>query len=196
MLRQLWRRLVRIVAGNDNPLQRQIDRIESAIVTALIVVFFVVAPVLSVFAIRVSGAAAAREQRAESGWRPVTAVLQQSAAAGLLAEDGAFETAWVTARWTAPDHAQLKGLVAVDLNARAGQRMTIWVTHTGQLAHPKLSRGEALEWEAAGAIVAPIGLAVLLVVAGGVVRVLANRRRIADWTQAWAVTGPRWSSLR
>jgi hypothetical protein len=43
---------------------------------------------------------------------------------------------------------------------------------------------------------APIGLAVLFAIAGCAVRVLANRRRMADWARDWAATGPRWSSLR
>jgi hypothetical protein len=126
----------------------------------------------------------------------VTAVLQQSAAAGQIGVDGEFDTAWVRARWQAPDGAWRHGLVAVDLSARTGQRMTVWVNPAGQLMHPPLTRAQVLEWEATGALLAPLGLAALLAVAGGVVRVLANRRRMAGWTRAWAATGPRWSSLR
>jgi hypothetical protein len=196
MLRQLRQRLARITACDDNPLQRHIDKIESRIVACLLVVFLVAAPLLSVIAIHVTGAAAERERRAESSWQPVTAVLQESAAAGLIAQDGDWETSWVIARWPAPDGGHRTGLVAVDLNAQKGQRMTVWVTQAGQLTHPRLTNAQVLQWEATGAILAPIGLAVLLVVAGGVVRVLANRRRMAGWTHAWAVTGPRWSSLR
>jgi hypothetical protein len=196
MLRRLWQRLVRIVAGNDNPLQRHVDRVESTIITGLVAGFLVAAPLLAVVAVSVTAAAAGREMRAEAGWRPRPAVLQQSAAAGLIAEDGIFETSWVSARWRAPDGALCNGLVAVDLSARAGQRITIWVTQAGRLEHPPLSGDEVLEWEATSAMLAPIGLAVLLVVAGCVVRVVANRRRTAGWAHAWAVTGPRWSSLR
>lgn len=196
MLRQQCQRLARVIVGDDNPLQRHVDRIESRIVAVFVVVFLAAAPLLAVVAIRVTGAAAAREQRAEIGWRPVTAVLQQSAAAGLVAEDGNWDTSWVTARWTMPDGTQRTGLVAVELNARARQRMTVWVTPAGRLTHPPLTNAQVLQWEVTAAILAPIGPAVLLVVAGGVVRVLANRRRMAGWTQAWGVTGPRWSSLR
>ncbi|HTZ93040.1 MAG TPA: hypothetical protein VMB74_11645 [Streptosporangiaceae bacterium] len=196
MLRQLWQRLVRIVAGNDNPLQRHVDRVESTIVTGLIVAFFLAAPLLSVFTVRATAAAARQELRAEAGWRQRTAILQESGAAGLIAEDGIFETSWVTARWQAPDGTERKGLVAVDLNAPAGQRVTVWVTQTGLLEHQPLSRGEVLEWETTSAMLTLISLALLLVVAGCTVRVVANRRRMAGWAQAWAVTGPRWSSLR
>src|SRR5208282_3785059 len=101
MLRQLWQRLVRIVAGNDNPLQRHVDRVESTVITGLVAAFLVAAPLLAVVAVSLTAAAAGREMRAEAGWRPRQAVLQQSAAAGLIAEDGIFETSWVSARWRA-----------------------------------------------------------------------------------------------
>jgi hypothetical protein len=195
MLLQLKQRLVRIATGNGNPLRRRVDRIQSTVVASLVVAFVVAAPLLSIVAVLVTGAAVVREQQAESGWRPVTAVLQESAGAGLVANDGSFDS-WVTASWETRGGAKRSGLVAVDLNARKGQRMTVWVTPAGQLTHPKLTRAEVLEWEAAAAMVTPIGLAVLLVVAGAVVRMVANRRRMAAWTRAWAAAGPRWSSLR
>ena len=195
MLLQLWQRLLRIATGNDNPLRRRVDRIQSAVVVCLVIVFVVAAPLLSIVAVRVTGAAAAAEQHAESGWRPVTAVLQESAGAGLVANDGSFDS-WVTASWKMPGGAKRSGLVAVDLNARKGQRMTVWVTPAGQLTHPKLTMAEVLEREASAAMVTPIGLAVLLVVAGAVVRIVANRRRMAGWARAWAAAGPHWSSLR
>jgi hypothetical protein len=196
MLLQLRQRLVRIVAANDNPLRRRVDRIQSAVVAGLVVAFVVAAPLLSIVAVQVTGAAAVREQRAEANWLSRTAVLQESAAAGLVADDGAFDS-WVTVSWKMPGGAKRSGRVAVDLNARKGQRMTVWVTPAGQLTRPKLTRAEVLEWETTAAIVTPTGLALLLMVAGGVVRVAANRRRMAGWTRAWAAAaGPGWSSLR
>jgi hypothetical protein len=192
MLRQLWWRLVR--SPEYDLLQRRVDRIESVIVAGLVVVFLVGAPLLAVVAVEVTGAAAAAEQRAESGWRTRTAVLQESAAAGQIAEYGG--ASWVPATWTSPDGVQRTGLVAVELNAKRGQRMTVWVTRAGQLTRPPLTRAQVLQWEATGAMVAVIGLAVLLVVAGAGVRVVANRRRMAGWTRAWEAAGPRWSSLR
>jgi len=195
MLLQLWQRLVRIAGGADNPLRRRVDRIQSAVVAGLLIAFVVGAPLLSIAAVRVTGAAAVREQQAEAKWLSRTAVLQESAAAGLVADDGAFDS-WVTASWTMPGGAKRSGLVDVDLNATKGQRITVWVTPAGRLTHPRLTRAQALEWEATAAMATPVGLAVLLVVAGVVVRIVANRRRMAGWTQAWAATGPRWSSLR
>jgi len=194
MLRQLWQRLARSPEGN--PLHRYVDRIESAIVAGLVIAFLITAPLLSIVAVQVTGAAATQEQRAEAKWQPVPAVLQQSAEAGQIGADGDFDTSWVSAHWVAPNGARRHGLVAVELNARRGQRVTVWVTPDGTLTHAPLTRAQVLQWEATGAVLAPFGLAALLVVAGCSVRVLANRRRMAEWARAWAAAGPRWSSLR
>ena len=87
-------------------------------------------------------------------------------------------------------------MVAVALNARAGQRVTVWVTPTGQLTHQPLTRNEVAGRTVMAAVAAPAGLALLLAIAIGVTRVVANRRRLACWAREWEATGPRWSSLR
>lgn len=193
---QLLRRLGRMVAGDDNPLRRPVDKLESAVITVLIVAFFIVAPMLAVAAADVTGAAGAREMKAETSWQPATAVLQQGAADGVIGLDGNWDTAWVKAKWTAPGGAQKSGRVAVALNARAGQRVAIWVTPAGQLTHQPLTRAEVAERTVMAAVAAPAGLALVLTIAIGVTRVVANRRRMACWAREWEATGPRWSSLR
>lgn len=189
-------RVGRIIAGDQNPLRRHVDRIESAITVGLAVAFLIAAPLLSIFAVRAVGTAGVREQQVQSGWTQVQAVLSENAGAGLMGLDGEWDTSWVTAHWTMPTGAPQIGYVAVALNAKAGQRMTVWVTPAGQLTHPPLTRAEVGQREVLTALAAPAGLAVLLLVAAGAVRVLANGRRMAGWTRAWDATGPRWSSLR
>jgi hypothetical protein len=189
-------RLRRIVAGDDNPLRRNIDKLESAIIVGLVIAFVVVAPLLAVAAVRVVSAAGAREAAAQSSWRPDQAVLTQNAAAGVIGLDGEWDTSSVTARWTAPDGVVQHGLIAVGLNAKAGQTVEITVTETGQLTTQRLSHGELLEREVVAAIGAPAALAALLAFAACAVRRAANRRRMGSWTKAWEVVGPRWSSRR
>jgi hypothetical protein len=189
-------RVGRIIAGDENPLRRHVDRIESAITVGLVVAFLIAAPLLSFFAVRAVGAAGARERQVQRGWTRVQAVLNESAEAGLIGLDGEWDTSWVTAHWTMPTGVQQTGYIAVALNARADQRMTVWVTPAGQLTHPPLTRAEVGQREVMAAIATPAGVAVLLLVAAGAVRVLANRRRVAGWTREWDATGPRWSSLR
>lgn len=191
-----WQRLLRSVAADGNPLRRPVDRLESAVLLGLVAVFVVAAPLAAVFAAQQTGAAATREQAAQDSWRQVPATLRQPASAGLLSLDGDWETSWVLAGWKLPGRAAETGLVAVALNARKGQHVRVWVTADGQLTHPPLSSAEVTDRVVTAATLAPVGLAALLLIAGCAVRVLANRRRMADWTRAWEAAGPRWTSLR
>jgi len=186
----------RIVVGDDNPLRRYVDRLESAVATGLVVAFLVAAPLLAVVSVQAIGSAAGREQNAERAWREVQVTLTQSGAAGLVGLDGEWDASWVTAKWMAPDGAHVTGRLAVELNARAGQRFTVWVTHTGALTHAPLTTAEVIDREAIAAVCVPAGLALLLWMASWVVRALANHRRMVSWTRAWDAVGPRWSSFR
>jgi len=179
-----------------NPLRRRIDDLETSIITCLVVLFLVVAPLLCVFTGRLADAAGLREQRAESSWRPVQAVLEQSAAQGLAGQDGAWGAAWVKASWVAPDGAKSSGIIAVDPTAKAHQRVTIWVTRSGEVTHPPLSRGEVLDGIANAAMATAAGAAALFALVAAVIRAGINRRRMAGWAHDWDVVGPRWTSLR
>jgi hypothetical protein len=196
MKQQRLQRLRRIVAGDDNPLRRNIDKLESAIMASLVIAFLVAAPLLAVSAVQIVGAAGAREAAVQSSWQPAQAVLTQNAGAGLIGLDGEWDTSWVTARWHAPDGAARHGLVAVGLNAKAGQTVQVWVTSTGQLTTPRLTRVGVVEREVMAAIGALAVLALLLTVLACAVRAAADRRRMASWTKSWDTVGPRWSSRR
>jgi len=179
-----------------NPLRRHIDDVETAILTGLVVLFLVAAPLLCIFTGRLADAAGLREQRAEQAWRPVHAVLRQSAAEGLAAQDATWGAAWVKASWHAPDGQPKNGIIAVGLTAKAGQKVTIWVTGSGQVTHPPLSHGEVLDGIANASMATAAGVAALFALVAAVIRAAANRRRMAAWTRAWDVVGPRWTSLR
>lgn len=179
-----------------NPLRRPIDDVETAIMTGLVLLFLVVAPVLCIVTGRLADAAGLREQSAESSWRQVTAVLQQSAAQGLAGQDATWGAAWVKATWHAPGGQPESGIIAVGLTAKAEQRVTIWVTESGQVTHPPLSHGEVLDGIANAAMATAAGVAALFAIAGAVIRAGVNRRRMAAWARDWDVVGPRWTSLR
>jgi hypothetical protein len=179
-----------------NPLRRRIDDVERSIITGLVVLFLVVAPLLCVFTGRLADAAGLREQRAEQAWRPVPAVLEQSAAQGLVGQDAAWGAAWVQAHWIAPDGQQRSGPIAVGLTAKAKQNVMIWVTGSGQVTHPPLSHGEVLDGIANAAMATSAGVAALFAIIAALIRVAINRRRMAEWTRDWDVVGPRWTSLR
>ena len=179
-----------------SPLRRRIDDVETAVVTGLVVLFLVVAPLLCIVTGRLADAAGLREQRAEQAWQPVRAVLQQSAAQGLAGQDAAWGAAWVQARWTAPDGQPRSGPIAVGLTAKVHQKVTIWVTESGQVTHPPLSHGEVLDGIANAAMATAAGVAALFAIVAAAIRAAINRRRMAEWTRDWDVVGPRWTLLR
>ena len=195
-MKQRRPRVARMFGCDHNPLRRPIDRLESAITASLVVAFLIAAPLLGIFAGRLADTAGLREQRSESGWKQVTATLTQSAAAGAVGVDGNWDAAWVTAKWRAPSGVKRLGLVATSLNAHAGDRVSVWVTHAGRLTHERLTSAGVRDRIVIAVLTATACLAVLLWLIGGCVRMAANRRRMAGWARGWEQIGPRWSKLR
>jgi hypothetical protein len=189
-------RHARALPARQRPLRRRVDAVEAAIMTVLVVVFAVAAPLLAIITGRIADTAALREQRAERSWRQVTAVLKEPASAGLIGLDGEWGAAFVTARWPVPDGGQRTGQVAVPLNARAGQPVREWVTATGQLTRPRLTRGDVLDRVASAAITSAACLAGVLLLVAIAVRAVAGRRRLAGWARAWEAADPRCSRQR
>jgi hypothetical protein len=179
-----------------NPLRRRIDDVEAAVMVGIVVLFLLAAPLVSILTGHLADAAGLREQRSERAWRPVQAVLEQSASAGLGSQSGAWGAAWVDARWDVPGSKPRTGIIAVDLSAKAGQRVTIWVTGSGQITHPPLSHADVLDGVANAVLVTVAGVGVLLGIGAASVRAAATRRRMAAWAGEWEVIGPQWTSLR
>ncbi len=163
--------------------------------TGLVVAFLIAAPLLSIMTGRIADAAGLREQRAEQAWHQVQAVLLQGTS-GPNSQDGGYDAAWATARWPISGGRSRTGVIAVGLDAKAGQRVTIWVTGSGQVTRPPLSHDDVLDGIANAVLATVAGLAVLLALAGVAGRAAVNRRRMAAWGRAWEVIGPRWTSRR
>ncbi len=95
-------RVAAVVTSGRSPFRRRVDDVESAIMSGLLAVFLIAAPVLGVVAGRLADSSGLREQRAEQQWRPVTATLGQSAAQGLIGVDGEWGASFVIASWPRP----------------------------------------------------------------------------------------------
>ncbi len=69
-MKQRLQLVARTMLGRDpNPLLRQVDRIEAAIMVGLVVAFLAAAPLVSIYAGRLADAQGLREQRTEQSWR-------------------------------------------------------------------------------------------------------------------------------
>jgi hypothetical protein len=193
---KLWWQWIARWRGSDcNPLRRGIDRAEAITMMALVAVFILGGPLAAVAAGRMADSAGISRQQAEQGWYHEPATLLESAGeqAGSSVE---WSVAWVRASWTLRDGQPRTGLVATELNARAGQQVEVWLTASGQLTHPPLSVADVRDQVTFVVLSVTMGLALVLAMTAGVLQLLFNRRRIAGWQRAWDAIGPLWSQRR
>jgi hypothetical protein len=191
-----WRpaRLSWTLQGQGNPLRRPVDRKEARLIAGLLVIFLLASPLVAVLGAHLSYAASLRAMHAQRSWREVTATLVENAT-----DSSATSGAWAPvaeARWTAPDGRTRHGILAVDGSARAGQHITVWVDGTGQPTLSPMPKISALLSAVTVGLSAPVFLALLLILAGWLVRLALNRRRLADWETEWNTVEPRWRSPR
>lgn len=182
-------RLRRMLTGR-NGLRRPVDRLEGAVLVALMAVFGV-----AVAAAAILGTHTYQAQRAAGGVRPATAVLiERGPPAGSLPRAGQ-----VQARWPRPGGGERSGLLSTATvpgiaGAPAGTRVPVWLNRAGQPAAPPASPAVMMIYAlvSGGAAAAIAGVALLAVYA--VSRYALDRRRLAGWEAAWARTGPSWTA--
>ncbi len=184
----------RVLGWDRNPLRRRIDRVEAAMVAALIALFLISAPVLAAVAGHWIGSAGMREQRAEAASRLVPATVPGSAQGQI--SSGSADTVWMPARWTEPDGQARRGRILVSPGDAAGGRTLVRVTPSGWLTGPPLRHSQVQAHIAMAEWLTALALVILLCLAGGAGRVLLARRRLADWTRAWCEVEPRWTRQR
>jgi hypothetical protein len=188
-------RLSWTLQGRGNPLRRPVDRKEARLIAGLMVIFLLAAPLVAVLGTRLSYAASVRDMHAQRSWREVTATLVENATDSSATTGDAWAPV-AEARWTAPDGHARHGILPVDGSARAGQHITIWVDGAGQPTMSPIPKIGAVLSAATIGLAAPSFLALLLILAGWIVRLALNRRRLADWESEWNTVEPRWRSPR
>ena len=175
-----------------NELRRSSDRVEGVVVAVLMVAFVVAVVVAGLLAAHVYRS----EQSTAASLRPTVAVLSWP---GAVTETPILHQATAMATWQLSDGAARSGLLTTDVvpgiyGQRAGATVQLWLGRSGVPAPPP----QGAAGMAVGATMA--GLAV--VVAAATVLTFCyrlcqrglDRRRLANWSSAWAVTGPRWTS--
>jgi hypothetical protein len=174
-----------------NPLRRRSDRAETAILGLLLVAFLAGSPFLTHAAGSWTYSASAREARAQQAdLHQVPATLLQAAqtVGGYSAE--------ANARWRAPDGHVVTGQVFVPNSLAAGSTVMVWINRAGQLSDSPLNASQVASRAELSEVLAVAGLAVALIVIGGLVHWALDRRRLAAWDADWLATGPRWSPRR
>jgi hypothetical protein len=139
------------------------------------------------------------EQAAAAGLRPAVAVISPN---GEPTESQVLsQVAGVRATWRLSDGTQASGLLTSNVvpgvyRQQPGASIRIWLNRSGAPEPPP----QRLDGMIVGAVIA--GLAVLVAATA----ILAccyllflrglERRRLAHWSSAWAVTGPQWTNRR
>ncbi|MEV5983236.1 hypothetical protein [Streptomyces sp. NPDC052114] len=187
-----------------NPLRRRSDVVEAWTTLVLGAVTVVGAPLAGVVAGSATyDTAAARAERQRAERHVVRGTLIRDAPPPAIGADGSEVrgTRLVTVRWTDRDattHAARTrtATVKAPAGALAGSKADVWLDARGRVTPAPLDEDEL--WGAATA--AGVGAVFMVSAVGGgtwlAVRVLAQRRRMAEWDRAWELTGPRWSGRR
>jgi len=175
-----------------NELRRSSDRIEGVVVVVLMAAFvaaFVVAGLIAAHIYR-------SEQATAASLRETVAVLSWP---GAITETPILHQATAMATWRTSDGAARTGLLTTDVvpgiyGEPAGAAVQVWLGRSGDPAPPPQGAGGM----AIGATMA--GLAIIVVAATVLTFCYRlcqrglDRRRIANWSSDWAVTGPQWTS--
>jgi hypothetical protein len=186
-------RLARLLLGR-NELRRPCDRIEGAIVVALSAAFVTVIALAALFA----GHVYHSQRAAAARLRPTVAVLSE---AGPVVVDAFGPAAHVQARatWRLAGGASRSGLLtawvapAID-SAQAGTTVPVWLNQYGDPQPPPPAERDILANALIVGAIILMGAALLLICCYRLCRLALDRRRLAGWSQAWAATGPRWTS--
>ena len=191
-----WKRLIRRMGRDSNPLRRRSDVIDAWLVPVAIVVFLALCPLVLTLTGSWVRAATASERHAQADWRPVTATLVKAVPRPM---QGPYSTnAWVTwtpASWTANGVKQT-GKVPAHSGSLAGTKLTVWLDSAGRVHQAPLSKSQASDRVAVTRVMALAALAVLLAIMIILAHRALDRRRLADWESAWRAIGPTWSRRR
>jgi hypothetical protein len=183
-------RLARLAIG-PNKLRRPCDRLEGFLILLLAAGFVACVALAPHFGERLYQA----QQAHAAQLHPAVAVLTQAGPS----DNYVTAVGEATARWRAPDGRQRDGVLSTIAapaisGARTGTRVRVWLTSSGQPEAPPISAAESAFSAVVLTTGAVLGAAIALVISYWLGRLVIDRRRLANWTSEWSLTGPRWTT--
>ncbi|MFD1657703.1 hypothetical protein ACFSL4_05575 [Streptomyces caeni] len=172
-----------------NPLRRGSDVLEAWLVLAVWVLIVVGGVLTGLAATHAVERGMARE-RAE--WRPVVALLSQDAPRAAAARVSRPARVWAKVRWTGTDGSPHSGLARVAAGSPTGTAVTVWTDRDGSVVSRPATASEARTRAAAVGALAGVGVGVVPFTSGRIIRGCLERRRMAQWDEAWARFGRTW----
>ena len=175
-----------------NELRRSSDRVEGVVLAVLMAAFVAAVVVAALLAAHVYRS----EQATAASLRPTVAVLSWP---GAITETPILHQATAMATWRLSDGATRSGLLTTNVapgiyGQPAGASVPLWLDPSGNPAPPPQGPAGMLIGATMAAVAAHRGLRLR---AGLLYRLCQrglDRRRLANWSSDWAVTGPQWTS--
>jgi hypothetical protein len=188
-----FRRWLRGLWPDRNPLRRASDRAEAALVAGLAAALLAGVPLAALSAARSRYDAGVRAQHTQAGWRQVPAVLLADADTA-PAGTASSPLRRVLASWTAPNGTQWTGRIPAPASTTAGTVLRVWVDASGRPTGIPLQHGQVERQAALAALFAAAGLVLVLLGAAALARRMLDRSRLAAWDAEWQATGPQWTT--
>jgi hypothetical protein len=175
-----------------NDLRRSSDRVEAVVVAALIAVFVAAIVAAAFLAAHVYRS----EQASSASLRPSVAVL---AWPGAVTETPILHEATAMATWRLSDGTTRTGLLTTSVapgiyGQPAGASIPLWLDRSGAPSAPPQGAGGMAIGAAMAALAIIVASASLLTFCYRLCQRVLDRRRLANWSSDWAVTGPQWTS--
>ncbi|MEV8015852.1 DUF3592 domain-containing protein [Streptomyces sp. NPDC086554] len=136
-------------------------------------------------------AAHAKAERQRADGHVVRATLIENAPAAN--STGSRTTHPVKVRWTDRDGTAHAAVAKVEAGATTGSRTDVWLDAHARVTTAPMA--EDVQWGTAIVVGGAASLVAWGFIGGAwiTVRLVAHRRRMAEWEQAWARTEPRWT---
>ena len=175
-----------------NELRRSSDRIEAIVVAALLAAFAAAVVVAALLADHVYQS----EQATAASLRESVAVLSWP---GAVTETPILHQATAMGTWRLSDGTARTGPLTTDVvpgiyGQRAGASVQLWLGQSGDPAPPPQGAAGMAVGATMAALGVIVGAAAVLGLSYRLCQRGLDRRRLANWSSAWAVTGPRWTS--
>jgi hypothetical protein len=175
-----------------NELRRSSDRVE-AVVLAVVLAAFVAAVVVAGF---LAAHVYRSEQATAASLRPSVAVLSWP---GAITETPILHEATAMATWRLSDGATRSGLLTTNdapgiYGQPSGASVPLWLGPSGNPEPPPQGAGGMLIGATMAAVALIAAAAFVLTFVYRLCQRGLDRRRLADWSSDWAVTGPQWTS--
>jgi len=178
-----------------NPLWRSLDRIEVALMTALVAIFLVGAPLAAITTSNWAWHGAAATARAERATRHSVEAVVQRGVPQASNSYGAGYLTQVPVRWTLDGAAHI-GTIEAAAGTPAGTTVRVWTGPSGEQTGPPLTPSQIAHQAAIAGVLAVAGLALVIIVSALVICRILDRRRMAAWDTEWSATGPHWCNYR